>query len=128
MVAKRPLKAARKPAAEPARPSAWKTAVTAAGAKQAQDMRVFDLREMGGFTDFLVICHGTNPRQVQAISDEIEKQLKAAGERALSIEGYTHAEWILMDYGDFVVNVFTDKARAYYDLERLWRDAKAIAV
>jgi len=119
---------AKKPSAAAARPSTWKTAVDAADAKQAQDIRVFDLREMGGFTNFLITCNGTNPRQVQAISDAIEEQLKNAGERALSIEGYTHAEWILMDYGDFVVNVFSDKARAYYDLERLWRDAKAIAV
>lgn len=73
-----------------------------------------------------MICNGTNPRQVQAISNEVEKQLKDAGERALNIEGYTNGEWILMDYGDFVVNVFSEKARAYYDLERLWRDAKKV--
>jgi len=83
---------------------------------------------MDGFTDFLVICHGTNPRQVQTISDDIEKQLKNVGERALSVEGYTHAEWVLMDYGDFVVNVFSEKSRTYYDLERLWRDAKSVKV
>jgi ribosome-associated protein len=84
------------------------------------------LRDVTSFTDFLVICSGTNPRQVQAISDEVEQQLKAVGERALNIEGYTHGEWILMDYGNFVVNVFSEKSRTYYDLERLWRDAKQI--
>ena len=110
------------------RPPAWRIAVAAAGVKQAEDIRVFDLREMGGFTDFLVICHGTNPRQVQAVSGEVEKQLKGAGERALNVEGHMHAEWILMDYGDFVVNVFSAKARAYYDLERLWRGARSIAL
>jgi ribosome-associated protein len=100
--------------------------VEGAEAKQAKDIHVLNLRERTGFTDFLIICHGTNPRQVQAITDEVEKRLKEIGERALNIEGYTHGEWILMDYGDFVINVFSEKARAYYDLERLWRDAKRV--
>ncbi len=71
-----------------------------------------------------MICSVANPRQGHAVSDEIEKQLKAIGELPISIEGYDTAEWILMDYGDFIVHVFSETARAYYDLERLWRHAK----
>ncbi len=87
---------------------------------------MLDLRDVTGFTDTLLICSGTNTRQIQTVADEIAKQLQSAGEHPLSYEGYSHAEWVLMDYGDFVVNVFSEKARSYYDLERLWRDAKLL--
>lgn len=89
---------------------------------------MLDLRDVSTFTDTLIICSGNNTRQVQAISDEIQQQLKSHGDLPNSVEGYTYAEWILMDYGDYVINIFTDKTRAYYDLERLWRDAKTVAV
>jgi len=104
----------------------WLTAVHAADSKQAKDISVLDLRGISSFADFFVIASGGNTRQIQTISDEVETQLKKRGERPNSVEGYTHADWILMDYGDYVVHVFSDKARAYYDLERLWRDAKPI--
>lgn len=105
----------------------WQIAVKAADSKQAKDIRVLDLREITSFADTLVIASGSNQRQVQAIADEIHRALKAKGEMPLSMEGYTNAEWVLMDYGDYVVNVFSDKARAYYDLERLWRDGKTLS-
>lgn len=89
---------------------------------------MLDLRDVSSFTDTLIICSGGNSRQVQAISDEIQQQLKSRGDIPSAVEGYTHAEWILMDYGDYVINIFTDKTRAYYDLERLWRDAKSVEV
>ena len=98
----------------------------AADAKQAKDIRVLDLRDVTSFADTLVICSASNSRQAQAISDAVEFELKNEGEYPLSIEGYKNAEWVLVDYGDFVVNIFTEKAREYYDLERLWRDAKPI--
>ena len=101
-------------------------AVQGAEDKQAKDIRVFDLRDVSSFTDTLIICGGTSSRQNQTISNEIEEQMKAAGDYALSIEGYTNGEWILLDFGDCVVNIFTEQARAYYDLERLWRDAKPL--
>ncbi|HTM12356.1 MAG TPA: ribosome silencing factor [Bryobacteraceae bacterium] len=104
----------------------WLTAVHAAESKQAQDIRVLDLRDLTSFTDTLIICSGANSRQNQAISNEIEQQLKKHGDMPSSVEGYTNAEWILMDYGDYVLNIFSEKARAYYDLERLWRDAKPV--
>jgi ribosome-associated protein len=89
---------------------------------------VLDLRDVTTFTDIIVICNGSNTRQNQAISNEIQQELKKLGDIPMSVEGYTNAEWILMDYGDYVINIFTEKARAYYDLERLWRDAKPIPV
>lgn len=103
-------------------------AVRAAESKKAEDIKVLDLRPVTTFTDTLIICTGSNSRQIQAISDEVEKQLKLAGDRPSSIEGYTNAEWILLDYGDFVVNVFSENARKFYDLERLWRDASEVKV
>ena len=92
------------------------------------DVKVLDLREVTSFADFFVICSGANPRQVQAIGDEIGLQLKERGEYPLSIEGYENADWILADYGDYLIHVFSEKARAYYDLERLWAHAKAVAI
>lgn len=99
------------------------TALRAASDKKALEMVVLDLREVANFTDYFLITSGNNVRQVQAIADEVVEQLKKQGTRAARIEGYQTAEWILVDYGDFVVHVFEDKARRFYDLERLWRDA-----
>jgi ribosome-associated protein len=101
-------------------------AARAAGSKKAIDVRILDLRGISSFTDFFVICSGANTRQIQAIMDEVEAQLKKEGERPIGIEGYDKAEWILADYGDFIVNVFSQPARAFYDIERLWRQAKEI--
>jgi ribosome-associated protein len=87
---------------------------------------VLDLRDVSSFADFFVLATGSNARQNQTISDEVESQLKKSGERPHNVEGYTHADWILMDYGDTLVHIFSEKARGDYDLERLWRDAKAV--
>jgi len=105
----------------------WREAVKAADAKQAKEIRVLDLRDISAFADFFVICTGSNSRQCQAIADEIQMRLKKLGEHADSVEGYQNAEWVLMDYGDYLIHIFSEKARAYYDLERLWRDAKTVA-
>jgi ribosome-associated protein len=103
-------------------------AVRAAQEKQAKDIRVLDLTGVTSFTDYFVICTGLNTRQNQAISDEVGLQLKRRGELPSSLEGYEQGEWILADYGDFLVHVFSPKAREYYALERLWRDGKDIPV
>ncbi|HET8549254.1 MAG TPA: ribosome silencing factor, partial [Bryobacteraceae bacterium] len=108
--------------------ASWLIAVRAAESKKAQAVVVLDLREVTSFTDYFVICSGTNTRQTQAISDEIYMQLKAVGELPVSLEGYEHAEWILQDYGDFVVHVFLPQTREFYDLERLWRHARPVPV
>ena len=102
------------------------TALRAASDKKALDMVVLDLKLVASFTDYFLITSGTNTRQVQAISDEVVEQLKKQGTRALRVEGYNTAEWVLVDYGDFIVHVFEDKARHFYDLERLWRDARRV--
>jgi len=99
-------------------------AINAAAEKKALDLTVLDLRGISSFTDFFVIATGANRRQVQAIADEVSDQLKRNGSPAARVEGYQNAEWVLIDYGDFVVHVFDDKARRFYDLERLWRESR----
>ena len=101
-------------------------ALTAASEKKAINSVVLDLREIASFTDYFVISSGTNERQVQAISDGIVETLKKAGTPVNRVEGYKTAEWILLDYGDFVVHIFNEKARSFYDLERLWRESKRV--
>jgi ribosome-associated protein len=116
-------------AASPLEPEdAVKIAVRAASDKKADDIVLLDLREIASFTEFFLICTGANPRQVQAISDSVGEQLRNEGKRPLHIEGYSSAEWILLDYGDFIVHVFSGTSRRFYDLERLWRDAKRVEI
>ena len=106
-----------------------KLAITCAGEKKAFDIVAIDLREIASFTEFFIIVSGANQRQVQAISDEINEQLKKQlNSRVIRIEGYQSGEWVLLDYGDFIVHIFEQKAREFYDLERLWRDAKRVNV
>jgi ribosome-associated protein len=99
-------------------------AISAAAEKKAIEPTVLDLRGISSFTDFFVIVTGANRRQVQAICDEVVDQLKRNGSPAARVEGYQNAEWVLIDYGGFVVHVFDDKARRFYDLERLWRESR----
>jgi ribosome-associated protein len=102
-------------------------AIQACLEKKAQELSILEMEKgSGAFTDYFVLCSGTNPRQVQAIADEVELRLKATGLRPTHIEGYNQAEWILVDYVDFVVHVFSEKARKFYDLERLWKSAKRL--
>ncbi len=94
-------------------------------AKKAEDVTVLELdKAAGGFTDYFVICSGSNPRQIQAISDEVEQRLSRTGTRPAHVEGYQQAEWVLLDYVDFVVHVFSNRARNFYNLERLWKSAR----
>ena len=100
-------------------------AIQACLEKKAEELSILEMEKgSGAFTDYFVLCSGTNPRQVQAIADEVELRLKAAGIRPNNVEGYKQAEWVLIDYVDFVVHVFSEKARKFYDLERLWKSAK----
>jgi ribosome-associated protein len=104
-------------------------AVRCAADKKATDMVVLDLRQIASFAEYFVIGSGANQRQVQAISDEIEEQLKKQlSSRPVRIEGYSSAEWVLLDYGDFIVHIFNKEAREFYDLERLWRDAGVVSL
>ena len=102
-------------------------AIAACQDKKAEEISLLEMEKgSGAFTDYFVVCSGTNPRQIQAIADEVEERLEKAGLRPNSIEGYKQAEWVLLDYIDFVVHVFSEKARRYYDLERLWKMAKRL--
>ena len=107
----------------------WLVAVRAAESKKAGDIKVLDLTGITSFADFFVICTGTNSRQVQAISDEVNLQMKhKAGELPISVEGYSQADWVLADYGDLLVHIFSPTAHEYYGLERLWRNARTVPV
>ena len=99
-------------------------AIEAAQNKKAAAVTLLDLRELGAFTDAFLLCTGFSSRQVQAISDEIEEQLARRGVRLAHREGYDTAEWVLLDYGDFIVHIFSERSRQFYDLERLWRAAR----
>jgi ribosome-associated protein len=102
-------------------------AIQACLEKKAEELTILELEKgSGAFTDYFVLCSATNPRQVQAIADEVELRLKSAGLRPNQVEGYKQAEWVLIDYVDFVVHVFSEKARKFYDLERLWKTAKRL--
>ncbi len=104
-------------------------AIQACLEKKAEELSILEMEKgSGAFTDYFVLCSGTNPRQVQAIADEVELRLKAANLRPAHVEGYKQAEWVLLDYVDFVVHVFSEKARKFYDLERLWKTAKRLEV
>ena len=102
-------------------------AIHSASEKKAVEIVALDLRKITSFAEFFVIANGTNQRQVQAIADEISEQLKKQlKKKAIRIEGYVGAEWVLLDYGDFIFHIFNTESRKFYDLERLWRDAKKV--
>ena len=105
----------------------FQLAIRCASEKKAVDMVALDLRNIASFTEFFLIATGANQRQVQAIADEISEQLKKQlNTRAIRIEGYNTAEWVLLDYGDFIIHIFNGDAREFYDLARLWRDARKV--
>jgi ribosome-associated protein len=102
-------------------------AIEACQTKKAESVTILEMEKgSNAFTDYFLICSGANPRQVQAIADEVEERLEKSGQRVTHKEGYSQAEWVLLDYVDFVVHIFSEKARQYYDLERLWKTAKRL--
>jgi ribosome-associated protein len=109
---------------KPGLPAAAQLAVQAARDKKAFDVQVLDLRSVDGFTDFFVICSGKNARQVQAIADAIEDALRQEQVKPAHVEGFERANWVLLDYFDFVVHVFSSERREFYALERLWGSAE----
>ena len=105
-----------------------RAAVAAAQGRKAAGITLLDLSNLGAFTEAFVICTAFSTRQVQAVSDAMEEALGRAGCRLLHREGYARAEWVLLDYGRFVVHVFLERARLFYDIERLWRQAPRLDV
>lgn len=105
-----------------------RAAARAADEKKAQAMLVLRLSAITEFTDYFIICSGNSTRQTQAIADAVTDELKKLKTRPMHTEGYNNGEWILIDYGAFVVHIFTEQSRRFYDLERLWRDAERVEV
>ena len=102
------------------------SAVTAAAGRKATDIVVLDLRKAAAFTDYFVICTGQNARQIKAISDAVEETLAKRRVKPTHVEGYQRAEWVLLDYFDFVVHLFSEETRTFYGLERLWGSATPV--
>jgi len=107
-------------------PAQIERAISAAEDKKALELVVLDLRKAAGFTDFFLICSGTNPRQIRAIADSVMDALAAQGAKPAHVEGYDRSEWILLDYFDFIVHIFAPETRLFYGLERLWGSAERI--
>ena len=113
--------------AAPAVPDDCLVAARAADAKAGEETVILAMGDLLGVTDAFVVTNGRNPRQVRTIVDEVERQVRLAGGRSpVRVEGKDEADWVLMDYGDFLVHVFMVEARAYYDLEHLWSDAPRV--
>ena len=108
--------------------STFRVAVDAVLEKKGENVIVLDLQGLTSFTDYFLICTGNSNRQLKSIAEEVERQMKLHGERPKHIEGYPAGDWILMDYVDFVVHIFTPSSRSYYELERLWGDAGRLAI
>jgi ribosome-associated protein len=107
-------------------PEQIEIAARAADDRKAVDLAILDLRKAGGFTDYFIICSGTNPRQTRAIADAVIDSLRAHGVKPAHVEGYDRSEWILLDYFDFIVHVFAPETRLFYGLERLWGSAERL--
>ncbi|HXR66586.1 MAG TPA: ribosome silencing factor [Ktedonobacteraceae bacterium] len=103
-----------------------RAAVDAASDKKASDVLLLDIREVTTFADYFVICSGSNRRQIQAIAEAIDEQLSSQGANLLHREGVAETGWILLDFGDIIIHILGPKEREYYDLERLWSDAKTV--
>lgn len=104
---------------------AFETARQVLDTRKAEDVVTLDLRGRSAFTDYFIICHGTSERQVKSLADEIQREVKTSAGLRASVEGYNKAEWVLLDYGDFIVHIFNKAARDFYRLESLWYDAPA---
>lgn len=102
-------------------------AVEALEDKKGADITIIDISEISVLGDYFIIANGTNRNQVQAMSDGVEEILGRAGYEPKQIEGYQSAGWILLDYKDIIIHVFSEEDRAFYDLERVWRDGKVIS-
>ena len=125
MTTTEPTSAVRSPV--PAVPDDCLVAARAADAKSGEETVILAMGDLLGVTDAFVVTNGRNSRQVRTIVDEVERQVKlASGRSPVRVEGKDDADWVLMDYGDFLVHVFMVEARAYYDLEHLWSDAPRV--
>jgi ribosome-associated protein len=107
---------------------AVKIAINAMEDKKATDIRVIDIAGISTLGDYFLIASGSNINQIHAITDEIEEKLGRAGMSPRQIEGYTNANWVLMDYGDIIIHVFDEENRLFYNLEKIWKDGKSVEI
>ena len=105
-----------------------KIAVTALEDRKAEDVKVIDIREVSPIADYFIIANGTNQNQIQAMRDAADEALYKAGVKVQQVEGNQNSTWILMDYNDIIIHIFSKEDRLFYDLERIWRDGKAVDV
>ena len=105
-----------------------KQAVEALEDKKAEDITVIDIGEVSTIADYFIIANGTNSNQVMAMADNVDEALHKAGHPVKQVEGYNEGNWVLLDYNDIIVHVFDRENRLFYDLERIWRDGKAVDV
>ena len=103
-----------------------KLAVSALEEKKGEDIRIIDIREVSVLADYFIIANGSNPNQVQAMADQVQEDLAKAGYECSQVEGYQNASWVLLDYRDIIIHIFSREDRLFYDLERLWRDGKTV--
>lgn len=101
-------------------------AIRALEDKKAEDIRVIDISQVSVLADYFIIANGTNTSQIQALADEVEEKLGREGYPLRQMEGYDHANWVLLDFGDIIIHIFDKENRLFYDLERIWRDGKMI--
>lgn len=101
-------------------------AIRALEDKKAEDIRVVDISQVSVLADYFIIANGTNTSQIQALADEVEEKLGREGYPLRQMEGYDHANWVLLDFGDIIIHIFDKENRLFYDLERIWRDGKMI--
>ncbi len=101
-------------------------AIEALKDKKAEDVRVIDISQVSVLADYFIIANGSNKNQIQTLSDNVEEKLGRAGYFLKQKEGYTNANWVLLDFGDIIIHIFDRENRLFYDLERIWRDGKLI--
>lgn len=105
-----------------------KTAYKALDDKKAYDIKILDIKKISSIADYMVIADGTNKNQVQAMCDAVTEEMGKAGFFSKSIEGYSEGGWILLDYYDIIIHIFSDEARRFYDIERIWSDGKYVDI
>lgn len=105
-----------------------KLAYEALDDKKASDIRIIDISKVSVLADYFIIASGSNRNQVQAMADNVEEEFHKAGHAVKQIEGYSSANWILMDFGDIIIHLFDEENRLFYDLERIWRDGSSITI
>ena len=103
-----------------------KEAINALEDKKAEDIRIIDISQVSVLADYFIIANGSNKNQIQALSDEVEEKLGRMGYPMKQKEGYTNANWVLLDFGDIIIHIFDKENRLFYDLERIWRDGKTL--